>query len=114
MRARIGDVAVLLDDQAVQRFRPVEREMGAEPPVERAQLRDAVDDDAAVGSRGGSVSAPPGACVVNSPMISSMMSSIVIRPSSSPYSSTTSAQALAVALELRAAGSSSGVPVGTK
>ena len=45
----VGNFAQMLDDQAVERFRAVERKLGAELAVERAQRRHAVDDDAAVG-----------------------------------------------------------------
>ena len=51
--ARLGNFAQMLDDQAVQRLRAVQRELRAELAVERAQRRQAVDDDAAVGARGG-------------------------------------------------------------
>src|SRR5438876_11503777 len=39
----------MIDDQTVQRLRAVDREPGAELAVERAQRREAVDDDAPVG-----------------------------------------------------------------
>ena len=48
-----GNLAELLDDEPVQRFRAVEGETGAELAVERAQRRHAVDDDAAVRRRAG-------------------------------------------------------------
>ena len=47
------------------------------------------------------LSAPPGACVVNSPMISSTMSSIVTRPLHLAVLVDDQPQPLAVALELR-------------
>ena len=85
----LRDVAQMLDDQAVERLRAVQRKLCAQPAVQRAQRRHSVDDDAAVGLAAEDFR-PPGACVVNSPMISSTMSSIVTRPCNSPYSSTTS------------------------
>ena len=46
--AGVGNVAQMLDDQAIERLRAVEAELRAEPAVERPQRRHAVDDDAAV------------------------------------------------------------------
>ena len=48
-RARVGNLPEMLDDEAVQRFRAVDRKLRAEPAVQRAQRRQAVDDDGAVG-----------------------------------------------------------------
>ena len=69
----------IFKQQAIQRFRPVERKIQSQRPVQVAQ--GACQESSSL----------PGTLVVNFPMISSMMSSSVISPMISPYSSTTRA-----------------------
>ena len=110
--ARLGDVLQVLQEQAVERLGALQREM-------RAGLR--------LSSRSGArlrrsrcrrpALEPPARCsgdwVVNSPMISSRMSSSVMRPISSPYSSTTRPRRSASPGSCCSC-ASSGVPMGTK
>ena len=45
----LRNVAQMLEDEPIERFRAVQRELGAQPAVQRPQQRHAGDDDAAVG-----------------------------------------------------------------
>src|SRR5690349_19543094 len=84
------------------------------PSLRLSMRRDAMPSTTTLpsGSRW-KLSAPPGDWVVNSPTISSRMSSSVTRPSSSPYSSTTSPRRCCVAWNC-CSWASSGVPAGMK
>ena len=101
LRAGAGfrDVLQVLEDQAVERLRTVEPEAVAELAVEFAQQACRLRPRRAVSWRW-KCAGCSGEWVVNSPMISSTMSSSVTRPMSSPYSSTTSARRSLVLLEV--------------
>ena len=88
---RLGNRARLVDDEAGDGRRLVVGQIPVHRAVEVADRRRAVDDDRSVALlahalRGTSCSS------LMSPTISSMMSSSVIRPCTTPYSSTTSAE----------------------